>query len=190
MSDEGVRKAMRRSDVARRLAAAVACCVLVLTACNGNPEPTVESPSPKPKKTAASATPTAPSPSASPGEPAEHTFIRHYIDLQNYARKTGDVEPMLAITSPKCQSCQGAADVIREVFEVGGHYEGDSDLRVVRFEGTGGAVLVVTRSDDYRVVTSAGETKDAYSGGQHVFDFKLQREGDRWRIREILASEE
>jgi hypothetical protein len=183
---------MRRSDVSRRLAVAVACCVLALTACNSNPEPTVESPPPKPKKTtpSASPTPTPPSPSVSPGEPSEHAFVRHYIDLQNYARKTGDVEPMLALTSPECQSCKGAADVIREVFDAGGHYEGDSDLKIEHFEGTGKTLLVITRSSDYQVVTSSGGEKESYPGRQHVFDFKLQREGDQWKVREILASEE
>jgi hypothetical protein len=192
VSDEGVRKAMRRSDVSRRLAAAVACCILALTACNSNPEPTVESPPPKPKKTtpSASPTPTPPSPSVSPGEAPERTFVRHYIDLLNYAESTGDVAPMLEVSAPGCKSCKGAADVIKKVYEAGGHYEGDHVQKIEWIEAGGKSALVGTKFGDYRVVPSPGAEPKAYKADKSVYDFRLQKKGDEWLVAEIMVSQD
>jgi uncharacterized protein DUF6318 len=151
----------------------------VLAACGGNPEPKVDAKSPKPKAStkSASPTPTPPSPSATPGEAPERTFTRHYFELVDYARQTGDVVPMLDASSPKCQSCTGVADVINQIFKSGGHYEGDYKVQIKEINGSGGVLNMVASMGPFRVT---GAKAKNYPKEQKFYDVELKRQGDRW----------
>jgi hypothetical protein len=86
--------------------------LLAVGACSSDPEPK------EPKPSATSATPTVSAPtmpaSAKKDTPSgAANFVRHYIGLVNYAANTGDVRPMLAISS-KCKPCQSYASAFEE----------------------------------------------------------------------------
>jgi Family of unknown function (DUF6318) len=162
--------------------------VLALSACNGSPEPTVRTPSPKPSATTptASASPTPPTPSESPGEAADQAFVRHYFALVDFARKTGDVEPMLEVSSPECQSCQGVADVIRGIFTAGGQYEGSYEFRILEINGSNGAMNMVARTGPFEVT---GPDAKSYPVEEKFYEIELKQQGDRWIMNGYAVAE-
>ncbi len=77
--------------------------LLTLGACASDPEPK------EPKRTATSATPTA-TPPTMPAQAKEDSpegaaaFVKHYIDVFNYASNTGDVAATVEALVPRLQS--------------------------------------------------------------------------------------
>jgi hypothetical protein len=88
----------------RVVAALVA--LLVVAGCAGDPQPKEPKPS-----TTVSASPTVTVPTM-PAQAKEDTpsgaaaFVKHYIDVFNYAANTGDVDELSKLSSPKCDGCQ------------------------------------------------------------------------------------
>ena len=96
---------------------------LALGACGSDPKPNTATESPA----------TANSPTVAPVMPdlaRENTdagaeaFVRHYIDTLNYARSSGALEPIEALSDPECINCNVTFDTMRGVFGRGGKYEG------------------------------------------------------------------
>ncbi|KAA1398237.1 DUF6318 family protein [Aeromicrobium ginsengisoli] len=92
--------------------------LLTLGACSSDPEPK------EPKRTATSATPTA-TPPTMPAQAKEDTpegaaaFVKHYIDVFNYAASTGDVEELSRLSAPGCKPCKRYADKFRAIYAKG-----------------------------------------------------------------------
>ena len=84
----------------------------------------------EPKPTAAvSATATVP---AMPPEAKEDSkagaiaFVKHYIDVFNYASNTGDVEELQKLSDPKCEACRNYIQLFDKTYSEGGYFK-DSD---------------------------------------------------------------
>ena len=92
--------------------------LLTLGACSSDPEPK------EPKRTATSATPTA-TPPTMPAQAKEDTpegaaaFVKHYIDVFNYAASTGDVEELSRLSSPDCGPCTKYAERFKAIYDRG-----------------------------------------------------------------------
>jgi hypothetical protein len=106
--------------------------LLLLAGCGGDPK---ADPSPSTSPTpSASSTPT-PSAPAMPDAAKANTkagataFVRHYIDLINYAQQSGDVRALAAVEAPACGSCKSGRSYITDVYNAGGHIDG-GDLSV------------------------------------------------------------
>jgi hypothetical protein len=114
---------------------------LLLSACGSSEE---AGPSPTPS-VSTSATPSAsPTPSDStsptatpsrtapalPEEARSHTtggaeaFVRHYLDMTNYAQATGQTDPLAALGADGCRSCDAAVTALQKIYAAGGRYEG------------------------------------------------------------------
>ena len=117
-------------------AVALAGGLLGLAGCTSDAAPT---PEPLPSRSASPS----PSPSATPPSlPAEaegtspaaaKAFARHYFDLINYAARTGDTADLRAASAHECVSCDAIAGNIEEIYEAGGHIQGQGwELRLVR----------------------------------------------------------
>jgi len=97
--------------------------LLTLGACSSDPEPR------EPKRTATSATPTA-TPPTMPAQAKEDTpegaaaFVKHYIDVFNYASNTGDVAELSRLSSPDCEGCQRYVKLYRDTYKAGGYFKG------------------------------------------------------------------
>jgi hypothetical protein len=102
--------------------------LLTLGACSSDPEPK------EPKRTATSATPTA-TPPTMPAQAKEDTpegaaaFVKHYIDVFNYASNTGDVKELSKLSSDTCTTCQNYVSLYRETYRDGGYFK-DSDWSI------------------------------------------------------------
>lgn len=92
--------------------------LLTLGACSSDPEPK------EPKRTATSATPTA-TPPTMPAQAKQDTpegaaaFVKHYIDVFNYAASTGDVEELSRLSSPDCEPCTKYAKRFKAIYDRG-----------------------------------------------------------------------
>src|SRR5690349_8067777 len=92
--------------------------LLSLGACSSDPEPK------EPKRTATSAAPTS-TPPTMPAQAKEDTpegaaaFVKHYIDVFNYAARTGDVEELSRLSSPECKPCTRYAAKFEAIYAKG-----------------------------------------------------------------------
>jgi len=112
---------------------------LALSGCSGTtPEPS-ESPSPTSAAPTSSA-PASPTPkpatSTSPAENLEppempelatefsadgfEAFVEYWFEAHNYAMATGDVDPMMAVSSERCGFCMSHEKGFNEIYEDGG----------------------------------------------------------------------
>jgi hypothetical protein len=165
--------------------------VFILASCSADPvEPDVRTTSPT--TTAAtrspSATPTT-TPKAAPDDPVE--FVRHYVELVNTARMSGDVSAVLALSAPGCEGCRSVARVIKEIHDNGGTYEGDPNWTIP----ADGASLVnedppivqaYIHTQEVEVVRKAGGEPETWPGQTTLNEFTLKREGDGWKVEEFV----
>jgi hypothetical protein len=91
---------------------------MLLASCSDDPEPI---------EPTASASANAPSPPAQAEQDTPDgaaSFVSHYIEVLNYAARTGDVSLLTALSSPRCDGCQEYIALYADVYEAGGKFEG------------------------------------------------------------------
>lgn len=164
--------------------------MLTLGACSSDPEPK------EPKRTA-SATPTA-TPPTMPAQAKEDTpegaaaFVKHYIDVFNYAASTGDVEELSRLSSPDCKGCQSYITLYRDTYKAGGYFK-DSDWTLgdlrLRKGGTTTYVTTVasTKPGPYR--ESKDEPERTSSGQDNEVSFAIERMSSDWQVTQIGLGE-
>ena len=82
----------------------------------------------EPKRTATSATPTA-TPPTMPAQAKEDTpegaaaFVKHYIDVFNYAASTGDVEELSRLSSPTARAARATSSSTEDTYKAGGYFK-------------------------------------------------------------------
>ena len=91
---------------------------LLITGCTGD-EPNPPSPSSTSESPTDTSSPTVTVPAmpeeAKVGDAAgAEAFVRHWIDLLNYAYATGDTEPVKAVSDAGCEACQTIFSVIQQ----------------------------------------------------------------------------
>lgn len=97
--------------------------LLTLGACSSDPEPK------EPKRTATSAAPTA-TPPTMPAQAKEDTpegaaaFVKHYIDVFNYAASSGNTRPLRALSST-CAPCDSYATEFENTHARGDYFAKD-----------------------------------------------------------------
>ena len=105
-----------------------ACTATLLAGCTSNAEPT---PLPEPSPSSASPSPSATPPSLPPeaegtSPQAAKAFARHYVDVINYAARTGDTNDLRELGTADCVSCEAIASNIEKIYNAGGHIESES----------------------------------------------------------------
>jgi hypothetical protein len=98
--------------------------LLVLGACSSDPVPK------EPAATSsAPATPTA-TPPAMPEQAKQDSpegaaaFVKHYVDVFNYAASTGDVDELSRLSAATCEGCQSYITLYRKTYDAGGYFKG------------------------------------------------------------------
>jgi hypothetical protein len=108
-----------------RLGGIVLLTTLTLAACSSEPvpmEPTSSTPT-----TSATPTRTVPTPSDQTTEDSPEgaaAFVKHYVDVFNYAAATGDVEELTRLSDPSCEGCQSYIKLYRDTYAAGGYFRG------------------------------------------------------------------
>lgn len=98
--------------------------LLLLGACSSEPTPL----EPEPSRSVTSAPTATPPPMPDQAEQdspeGAAAFVKHYVDVFNYAAATGDVEELSRLSSPDCEGCQSYIDLYRKTYEDGGYFKG------------------------------------------------------------------
>ncbi|MBC7630399.1 MAG: hypothetical protein H7290_02805 [Flavobacterium sp.] len=56
-------------------------------------------------------------------------FVKHYIDVFNYASNTGDTTELRRLSSPMCEGCQSYITLYERTYKAGGYFK-DSDWKL------------------------------------------------------------
>ncbi|MGW6198142.1 DUF6318 family protein [Kribbella sp. NPDC055110] len=87
---------------------------------------------------------------------AAEAFVRHYVDLMNYASQTGDGRPLLAASDGGCEGCKQYADFTAKINASNGGLSGDYLERVAE-------VSELIRGSSGRLRGSAAVTVGVYT---------------------------
>jgi hypothetical protein len=96
----------------------------ILAACSSDPAPVQPDPAPTTSSTPSIAVPTMPAQASEDSPEGAAAFVKHYVDVFNYAAATGDVDELSKLSSPDCEGCQSYIDLYRETYEAGGYFKG------------------------------------------------------------------
>lgn len=160
--------------------------VVTLSGCAGE-EPVEPPPLAAPTTASPSATPT-PSPSGPPTLPPEArgtsdkaaiAFVRHWIDLVNYAGDTLDTRPLRVVSAPSCDGCLGGIRALESIRSRGG--------KLLNHQWTIRSTELVSRSPELlqvrvmfdiapsQTIERAGAQPEKLKGGPKVYVFDVQR---------------
>lgn len=148
--------------------------------------------SPTTETTPASATrPELPDRATEPGRAGARAFVAYYLQLVNYAKDTGDAEPLRRHSHPQCGGCDYFVRYYEDWYEAGGWFEG-GDQSIHRFERI---VPTAEPHDMYvrvKVDVASGIYKE-HEGtkirhgrkGSSRLEFWLVRGHDEWRVSRL-----
>lgn len=95
---------------------------LLLSGCGGDPPPAAPPP-PSPVRTTPAA-PVMPEGAKEDSKEGAIAFVRHYVQLLNYAQSTGDTGPLVELSGIGCKSCTRVRNAIGEIYTAGGRIKG------------------------------------------------------------------
>lgn len=164
----------------------------MLAGCQGNPDPpplesTSPSPSPSPTASPTSSAPTLPPEAEGTSTAAAKAFVRHYVDVINYAMATGDVRLLRALSDSRCKSCVAVVSNIRTLYRSGGFLEGEgwelTQLGVLESTRDGVTIVqtgvIVAQQSRYE----SAETKPQhFEGGQQAMTFRVANHDSAWVV--------
>jgi hypothetical protein len=105
----------------RRLVVSAAL-VLVVAGCGGDPkaDPTTTPSSPSTSVTPTATPPVMPEAAKANTKAGAVAFVKHYIDLINYAQATGHIDVLAAVEDPGCDSCGNGRSALARIYSAGG----------------------------------------------------------------------
>jgi hypothetical protein len=166
--------------------------LLVLGACSSDPVPK------EPAATSsAPATPTA-TPPAMPEQAKQDSpegaaaFVKHYVDVFNYAASTGDVDELSRLSAATCEGCQSYITLYRKTYDAGGYFKGGEwkigDLQLQQEDDTAYLTTTVNVSDGaFRENSGASERTEP--GEQTQVSFAAADGAKSWRITQLGLGE-
>ena len=175
---------MRRSIIGFAL-------LLVVAGCGGDPQ---ASPALTPSTPAASPVSTTPSPPVMPEAAKANTkagaiaFVRHYIEVFNFAQTTGSATDLSGLSSQRCDECTAAIDALEHIYGSGGHIEGGAlTPRAIAAEHNRAedmwVVLAQIDSGPQSVASSATSSPMNLPGGRRSMSFSVIQEHGGWKVR-------
>ena len=101
-------------------------------------------------------------------------FVKHYVDVFNYAAATGDVDELSRLSSPDCGGCQSYITLYRDTYDAGGYFKGgDWKLGELILElddpETFATTEVSVSATTYRQSLNAAETRGAAETSEITF---------------------
>jgi hypothetical protein len=168
--------------------------LVILAACSSDPAPVEPDPAPTTSATTpAVPVPTMPAQAAEDSPEGAAAFVKHYVDVFNYAAATGDVEELSKLSSPDCEGCQSYIDLYRDTYAAGGYFKGgDWKIGDLRLENAGAAVYATTdiavQPTRYRENSAAEETNGPTETTSIAF--ALTGRGSERRVSQLALGDE
>lgn len=183
----------------RRLCPAVAAvaCVAFLSACGGTPDaspaPTAEpsrpaatSPSPSSPTPVA---PTAPPESQRGGARGAEAFVRHYVNVLNYAGLTGDTRTLSNLSTRDCVRCTALIDGINDIYSDGGKIVGGgwtvTTVRPYGWTQQRFFIDILIDSAPQQLVTASGSKEQFDGATDRLRAFVLAPQSRGWKVAEL-----
>jgi hypothetical protein len=165
----------------------VAVLALALSSCGGEPK---ADPSPtRSVTTPVSTTPTAPvMPDAAKAntKAGAIAFVRHYVDLVNYAQQTGDVSTLASVESDACESCAKVRRSIAEIYTAGGAIQGGTwhpHFKVALHNGDGSWLVTgYIKFEAEEVRSNKTAEPQPQPGGSAVTHLTVKNSDDAWKV--------
>ena len=166
---------------------------LAFGACSGEPEPKFapsESASPASRDSPAStgdAEPALPAKAQENNGAGAEAFVRYFIEVLNYAQRTGDTARLQRVSAPRCAACEGYAEEIDKTYAAGGHVKGGvltiGDLRELpRDYGADWGAYGRGRATPQTIFHGNG-TKASFDGGPFDLYAYARWVDDRWAMQ-------
>lgn len=136
------------------------------------------------------AAPEMPNEAAEASAAGAEAWVRHWIDLLNYAYDTGDTEPLAALSPSVCKVCSGTISDINEIYGAGGRLEGAEMVpsRVLSPPPDARNLVAVgvtfTEAASIRVNADGSRTEEPATAETEV-GFVLVHENGAWQLRGI-----
>lgn len=141
--------------------------LLLVGACSSDPTPrepngSATTPGSSAPPTAAPTVPPMPAQAGEDSPEGAAAFVKHWVDVFNYAAATGDVDELSRLSSPECKGCQNYIKLYRDTYAAGGYFKGKrwalADV-ATRNEGTNWLVraAVTSPAGRFRSTDAASE---------------------------------
>jgi hypothetical protein len=115
-------------------------------------------------------------------------FARHYVDLVNFAAKTGRTRALADAGASGCESCMAIVENVHSIYARGGHIRGGEwDIDVIRVPqlDEDRAVLDLGLTLKPQVVVSQNGEEKRYSGSKQPMTMFLITDAGRWRVARL-----
>ena len=177
---------------------------LALAACSTGP---AQDPPAPPKTSSAPASPSASlseSPSSSPSATAPalpdaargtspraaKAFVRHYVELLNFAAASGDTTEARLASLSACESCESILAKVDAVYGKGGSIDGEGwDVISIKYQplqSKENPVVLVNIFVNRQVMTErSGEAPQVFRGGRNQLTLELRHRRDSWGVRRL-----
>lgn len=114
-------------------------------------------------------------------------FIRHYIELLNYASHTGDTDALEAVSDQDCAGCSHYADLYKETYSRGGFYkkgEWVTQKQVFSQRLEDGTVRLIAIVDTKKLIyrKDASSSAKTYGSEQYSFTCDVSWTSQRWSV--------
>jgi hypothetical protein len=169
---------------------------LLASGCGGSPEP---GPLPAPEKSSTPSASATPAPPVMPKAAKAKTragaeaFVRHYVQLVNYAGANGDTGPLRDASLDTCVKCMALADGIDKVYSSGGRIIGGgwTLVRAKHYGFKRGHYFLDATIDSapQQMMEKSGAQPTSFPGtSKRLRAFVLERSGSLWKVSELDPS--
>ncbi|RLV56900.1 hypothetical protein D9V41_03785 [Aeromicrobium phragmitis] len=169
----------------------MAAAVLLLAGCSGAPPD--EQPTPTATASPTHAPPTMPELALDDSPAGAEAFVRHYIDVLNYAALTGDTSTLEELSSPECDGCRSYVDSIVETYRSGGYIR-DESWRVEDVESESVEAGVDVFAQVHVSAATFRESRESTEKASTPYRDSLRLtvsmtgDGDQWRVLAFVRS--
>jgi hypothetical protein len=127
------------------------------------------------------------------GRPAAKAFVRYYIDLINYAGRTGEVDELASLSADACESCSQLTSLFEKTYSRGGFFDtkGWQPAALFVIPGTErGVWTATTEVTEHRVRWQTSSTAPQTSAPTEKLNLRLEltRTSGRWEVAEMTRS--
>jgi hypothetical protein len=183
-----------------RLVVGALALLLALAGCDGDPkaEPSTPPTSSSVSTTPSPSAPMLPSAAEANTKAGAIAFVKHYVEVQNFAARTGDTSTFRTLSLASCEECRSIVRRIERVYAHGGRIEGEgwltrSAVGMSNAPGPTDLRYVIARLEiePQVIVESPGASPSSFAGNDRLLmTFGLARSPEGWQLARMKVPDE